>query len=204
MKAYRFLLIIFLSLSIIACNDDEEASSVNQNSDGDFFPLNTGNQWEYGGSLPFSMESTGNTRTINNNTYTEVSTDQLGNDAPIFVSVNNGEYSFVGFLPGADEFEVVLLRDNVPEGTTWDNEQVINGLNVNYQVTISEKGGSMTVSEEEFSDVIGVRITTTVSVLGISEELATQDLYFARNVGIILNDLDDLGVSELVEYTVND
>lgn len=200
MKLRYALLITLFSTIVISCSEDDEPSRSLQG--GDFLPVTEGNRWEYGGDFPYSMEFNGNTKEINGKTYAEADVEREGQKNNAYLLVEDGVYSSVGFLAD-NELNIILLKENVSIGATWETATVINGLNTIYQFSLAEKGIERMVSGENFTDVIRVRVDTNIQIFGVRQVLASQDVYFARGVGIIETDLGQLGHAPLIDYTIN-
>ncbi|MEL7001326.1 MAG: hypothetical protein AAFN93_01190 [Bacteroidota bacterium] len=200
MNLSRLVSMFILISFIVSCNEDEEPSNSLQG--GPFLPLVEGNQWEYEGDVSYTLRITGNTREIDGKNYAEAETKTNGQITNSYLNVENGEYFAVGFL-SSTEVSLILLKENEGIGATWQTSGNINGINAVYKFSIEEKGIEHTVSGEKFDDVVRVKLDTIIQLFGVEEVVGSQDIYFARGVGIIEIDLGALGNASLVDYTIN-
>lgn len=91
-------------------------------------------------------------------------------------------------------YEYIVLKDNIPVNGTWNGSYTqtttYTGIppitfTTNYVGTILEKGGSETVNNEVFTDVIKVKIDQTSNVPGNPATTIISEYWYAKNVGII-------------------
>ena len=201
MNLRKLTILAFFASLLISCSGDDEPAPGLQG--GDYLPIATGNRWEYGGAIGYTVEFTGNTQNFNSRVYAEAETSSFGDTTLSYISVENGIYTSLGFLPTADEVEFIILKDNVPEGTTWEERIEVSGIATVYKFSIGDKGISHTVEGEVFNDVIRVRMETFIEAFGVNQLVAGQDIYFARDIGIIQTDLGPVGSSDLIDFTIN-
>jgi hypothetical protein len=87
------------------------------------------------------------------------------------------------------KLEQTVLKANAPAGTTWTNS-LNNGLgqNVDYNYSIAAKGLTKMVLGVNYTDVIQVHLTisVTVPVLG-TVVMGESDYFYANNIGLIDN-----------------
>src|SRR5665647_2671524 len=82
--------------------------------------------------------------------------------------------------------EIIILKDNVPQGATWVTPTVTGtiagvSVQVHFNMTILAKGIPEVVGGFSFPDVIKVKMDSYVGALPIG----TTELWYARNVGLI-------------------
>lgn len=200
MKFKFIVVLVMFSGLFMACSDDESPSA--DLGGGDFLPLSEGNSWEYGGTIPYTMQVTGNTKDFDGRDFVELELDQLGNKSNSYVLVKDGDYLSVGFA-STTQVDLILLKEDATVGTSWESEVNNSGLQTIYEFTMMAKGIEHTVSGEVFRDVIQVRLITFLNVFGDRVEVSSQNIYFAKGIGIIETDLGVLGNSRLIDYNIN-
>ncbi len=138
----------------------------------------------------FSVNITGDT-IINGLVYKKLASDT----ATTYDHCDNGSYhqmvrgiSYEGYT--ADSVMSIYLKDNVPAGSSWsDTVTVKNGADqetVYLTYTVMQKGIVKKVYDLDFTEVIGVRLSASVKVLGIPVSLgALATNYYAKGVGLI-------------------
>lgn len=113
-------------------------------------------------------------------------------------------------------FENIILKDNVPVGSTWTGNYVQTisytdpsfptmTTNVSYVGSIVEKDVSITVLGETYVNVIKVKMVQT-SDSADAPVNDTSYYWFAKDVGPIkytIEDEDELSNADLVEFTLN-
>ncbi|QNF33988.1 hypothetical protein HUW51_15130 [Adhaeribacter swui] len=189
-----------LAAAFIACDKKENASpTANQ----DYIPTTAGSTWSYGGSMPYILSATGQTKEINGKTYFELETKQGTNISKSYINHEKSVYTAVGLVPNLGDVEVMLLKEETPVGKPWEQTTNFNGVDTKLTFTILEKDVSKVVEGKTYQKVIHVKMTVNYTFMGVDlgSNLASE-LYFAKGVGLILSDLGTYGQSALLNYDV--
>lgn len=181
-----------LSLALFfSCKKDSQSSETNL----DYFPLTTGSEWTYGGTISSYYKVTGSTATKFGRTYKEFYSTNASSSTPYssYYAHENGIYYYVFKGSLTQESEYIILKDNVNIGDSWDNN-VAAGSGINkYQVKVVEKGISLTVNGIQFNNVIHTETTLSGTVT---------NNYYAPGVGQIKITQGSTTVKELLSYTI--
>lgn len=162
--------------------------------------------------LPLTTNSTFNYTVTRNGAITTPTYTVQSGDTTAFsksykkVKSNTGETSYytqqgndyytLFNIPSIGGLELLFLKDNVAENTTWSSSQNVGNINVpgspipvsvtiNLQFKIVSKTTNRTVRGKVYNDVIQSQCTLTANTLIGNLPLGTADFYFAKNVGII-------------------
>lgn len=168
----------------------------------DYLPLTsqTGfNNWTYvqNGTDTYYTQVLSGSYVVNGLSYTVVgsgtNTSDVQNDTAGIFRKGNGIYyllfDYSSFTSAQQplRIETIILKDNVPVGTTWDGPEVpvtVNGISLQYHIkfTILEKAVPATVGTFAFPDVIKVKgeLYSGTTNLGVGMEW-----WYAKNVGIV-------------------
>lgn len=181
----------------------------------DYWPTTIGNQWIWsvGGvdQEPFAIVST---NVINGFNYFTFTTPTQPNTATTRIRKASGLYyikteqvTHVTPFPGTTTGnEVIILKDNVPVGSTWTDSFVQTTtytgfppitLNMSIVCTIEAKGVSATVNGTTYNDVIKVKRVTTAGT-----DVYNGEYWFAKNIGPI-KVVNAGTVQELESYIIN-
>jgi len=167
---------------------------------GDYYPLTINSNWTYGEigapvTDSFTYKVVNNSAIINGNTYSDLAIYDVPPAQPFdssYLRKQNGIY--YSYLDYAAYFsfdqpvfgEIIILKDNVPQGATWVTPTVTGtiagvSVQVHFNMTILAKGIPEVVGGFSFPDVIKVKMDSYVGALPIG----TTELWYARNVGLI-------------------
>jgi hypothetical protein len=146
--------------------------------------------------------------TIDNKVFQKLSYS-LGSNSYSYQNCTNGVSST--FVPdnanGAagptnSKFTRILLKANEPIGATWTDSAMMNGQKNMYISTILDKGISLTVNGNTYTNVIEVEVEVGVDIPLVGFIPGTyQYFYFAKDIGIIYTYILDLtGTSKLQSY----
>lgn len=163
----------------------------------DYYPLKTANTWSYeaGGRPLFVFTVDAERKAIGEQRYYQIAVVQNSNPIIIDTLLIRKEistyYSFSTHLlkdnpQEAKFFEHIILKDNVPAGTSWESKimeykdgDAVKEVRAKY--TILEKNVAATVGEYDFEDVIKVKEEIT----GLPGGPVENEKWYARNVGLI-------------------
>lgn len=180
----------------------------------DYFPTASGNTWQYTGDLAYNMVLNGHSKTINGKSFFEADSYTGTRKTTGYLRKENGDYYSHGLIMiGFDSTatgsqDILILKDNVPEGTTWDKSIGPPGSSVLYSFVVDKKDMDYTVVTKTFSHVIKVVMTINVEFYGTYRLAFTQTNYFARGVGLVQMRLEQPGypipwLSNISYYRVN-
>lgn len=206
-------------------------------SSGDYWPAALNNQWQYNqnGVLqsPMKMISVDN---ISGNTYYKFdnvfgqSSSGSTAQATMRLRKSSGDYylkyddlniSAGGFTGVQSGFEVLILKDYINVGGTWngsynqtttyDNPILpVITMTTNYDCTILEKNNPVTVNGTTYNTTIKIRFHQITSISGMPASDVYSDYWFAKDVGMVKSITYSMGgtttpqyTNELVSYIVN-
>lgn len=144
----------------------------------------------------FTVTVTGDSL-INGQTYKKLASDT----ATTYDRCENGNYyqmvkglSYQGFT--ADSVMSVYLKDNVAAGSSWSDTVTVREGPINQDVylnyTITQKGINKRVFDLDYTEVIAVRLSASVKVLGQTISLGTLATnYYAKDIGLIQVDQEE-------------
>lgn len=203
MGKLKFTIIWCLVLGIlVSCGDKEEDTSP-ASAELDYMPSTKGSNWTYGGDMPYTVTSTGNTKVIDGKTFSEFETKQGNESGKSYLLKEKDVYTAIGLHPTMGDVSIAFLKVETPEGKPWYQTNTINGVETKMTFTIIAKGISKTVEGKTFKDVIHVQMNTTYMVFGEEIELdLPTDYYWAKGVGLILTDFGQLGKAPLMTYNI--
>ncbi len=201
-------------------------------SSGDYFPRAIGNTWNYSSSISgisqnLTSEMVNNfTDTSGNNVY-ELSQSTASNGSAAvttsgFLYKDGGNYyaysnetqiDYGGGLTATQTAipTYVILKDNVPVGTSWDVSfsQVTSFsdpsfpnvvLNINYVYEIVGVDLTKTVNGVDYSPVIDVKVTGGDTTSG---QVINANYFYALDIGLIKIEENGQDSSNLDSYTLN-
>ena len=202
----KFLTVIFLlSIGLISsCSDDEKGPAVERISD-DYQPNTVGSTWSYSSFLDFTQSIPNTTKLIDGKAYFAVKVSLFGTSATTYMrkednSYFNRETADIQY----DDGEYIFLKDD-EVGTTWTEysyEEIEDELvETEYELEIVETGATRTVGDEEFDNVIVVKVSSFSD--GAVDPYVVYN-YYAKGVGLIEIADDGIGFAntELVSYTI--
>lgn len=212
--------------------DMEEPEEPEEPSGGDYFPMATGNIWNYtnGGVLEL-----GSTQVLNGKTYYKEVNNFFMGDVTFnwpgleeFIRKEAGNYYVrVRSTPNSSApiqpFEIIVLKDNLNVGGTWtdsfslpytDEEGGQFTFNITIDNVIEQKNISYTVSGITYNNVIKVKSTSHSELIynGMpigEDEPSYTEMWFAKDVGVIktINSYDDPEwedeTHDLLDYQLN-
>lgn len=205
-------------------------------STGDYWPTALNNQWVFKQDgvvqAPMKMISI---NSINSNTY--YTFDQLfgssssGTTAGVVSRLrkNSGDYYIkiedftfdtgLGISGTLTGYEMLILKDYLNAAQTWSGTftqtATFTGLpsttqTTNYSGVILEKNASVTVNSHNYTNVIKVKITQSVSVMGVVDSNVVTEYWFSKDIGPIKavtistdSDGTETITNELESYIVN-
>ena len=194
----KILTVLFIiSGAILSCKKEVSAPVVTSGTYMNFTPNST---WNY--DLIDNV-----TAAISNYTVTSTNRDTLANGKTYHVFTNstgvNEYYNFSGndyyvfqslpALLGGAAVQNLYLKDNVSINTSWNQEYKLTVSNLPLSIiltnTVTEKGVSKTINATNYTDVIHITTTISLSVLGmpLPAGALTTDIqtYYAKNYGMI-------------------
>ncbi len=179
----------------------------------DYFPITTGSNWAYGKRggtsadsllrkvIPYQL-------IVGAKTYTTFTVDDIpasGSPDSLYFRKPGGDYYeyfntqvFFGLdRPGAPPFvEYIFLKDNVPQGTTWNSPNIIGtyrgtSYTLFIKMTLYEKATTpITSGLVTSSDVLKVRYEY-FDTIAPATPFVTEERWFAKNIGLIYNSFTD-------------
>ncbi|MFN8289374.1 MAG: hypothetical protein U0U70_03835 [Chitinophagaceae bacterium] len=161
-----------------------------------YYPLATGNRWEY--------------KQKNGNTYHNEVTAVDGNmvtmqnstlPAPAHVKIENGVMYNELVEPG--NFQL-WLKDDLKKGESWEATFSANGLDSLMALSVKETGISKEVEGKNYNDVVMVEAESKIKMNGnlISLNYFSQ-YYYAKGVGLILTTSSDGDFHALTSYQLH-
>lgn len=188
---------------LISCGKEEDANPASA-AEQDYLPTTTGSTWTYGGISPYTATVTGATKVINGKTYREMETQQGSTVNKSYVLKEKGVYTAVGLVAGTGNLEeIAILKAETPVGKPWEQTATINGIDTKMTLSIVEKDISKTVEGKTYNNVINVKMVSSYSFMGQDLGFTTTAHYFfAKGVGLILNDLGANGQVPLLTHDV--
>ncbi|MBI3219812.1 MAG: hypothetical protein HYZ44_09890 [Bacteroidetes bacterium] len=191
-------------LIVSACSKNDEPALVSaESTKNSYLPLTPGSKWQYTGAYSYSVEMTGNQKTIDGKPYFETKTTSGTNITTGYARMENGAYYSRGTIVQlGQDLELVILKDNVAVGTTWEKSITANSIPTTYRFTIDGINLSQTVLGKNYTKVIRVKMETLITYFGSTINYSTQYIYYAYGVGVIQTDSDLLGLINLSSYTI--
>ncbi|HVB02104.1 MAG TPA: hypothetical protein VNE41_00145 [Chitinophagaceae bacterium] len=140
-------------------------------------------------SYLLTVNCTGQDTMINGKSNTIYTTN--GNE--VYLNKSNGNYTFIGQFFGTttsgilinQQASMLVLKDNQPVGTTWQDSLGLLGYTDIYNYSIKAKGIAKTVNGVVFNNVIEVEYSLTNTIFPFNASFITVDDYFALNKGLI-------------------
>lgn len=197
----------------------------------DYWPTKIGNMWQFSlnGANQNPLEIVG-TDVFSNQTYYRFS-QQSGSGSSssgtvtTWINKNNGNYTIKtddivvnanGLTGTQSGFEYIILKDNVPNGNTWNGSytQTTNYSGfppivqtTNFNATIIAKDVTETVNNETYNNIIKVKIEQTSTIQGSPTNVMVETEYwYARNIGpvkVVNTSNGSTSTQILVNYTLN-
>lgn len=149
-----------------------------------------------GGSATNAVEvlSLSSDTTIDGSTYT---TSTVTGNGTIYHNCSAGSTTEITSTPFGN-FKDVLLKENTTTGGTWSTSQTVSGVTTTFDYTMVEKGVARTVAGVAYTDVVHVRRETKT----LSIAVLTEEIYYARGVGLIENLTKDAITGTQVSHRV--
>ena len=164
----------------------------------DYYPLNVNNNWTFGKvdgavSDSFAYKVISNNKNINGITYSDLAIYDVppaaAYDSAYIRKANGNYYAYMNysdyfFFDQPQYAETIILKDNVPQGNTWNSATVTGNIAgapipVSFKFTILEKGAPVTLGIFNLPDVIKVKMEAIVGSFPIS----ATEFWYAKNVG---------------------
>jgi hypothetical protein len=203
MNKLKFLLMWCLMLGILVSCGDKDDDASPSTAELDYQPSTKGSTWSYGGSSPYTLTATGNTKVIEGKTFAEFETKQGNETRKSYLLKEKGVYTAIGMDPTAGDIALTFLKEETPAGKPWYQTNVINGVETKLTFTIIAKGITKTVEGKNYKDVIHVQATTAVTFMGMEIDMGVAtDYFWAKGVGLILSDAGQYGNFPLMTYTI--
>lgn len=203
MNKLRFVLIWCLMLGImVSCGDKDEDTSP-ATTELDYFPTTKGSTWNYGGTNPYSVTATGNTKVIEGKTYSEFETKQGSETRKSYLLKEKGVYTGIGMDPTIGNIALTFLKEETPEGKPWFQTNVMNGIDTKTTFTIIAKNMTKTVEGKTYKEVIHVQTKTSITFMEMEIDSGIEMNYFwAKGVGLILTDAGQYANIPLMTYSI--
>lgn len=205
----KILTLLVAVLLLSSCSSEEDPKPVV--SADDYFPNTNGSSWSYTGVFSAEMAVTGNTKKFDGRVYSEIESTNDAGTSSSYLFKSKGVYRMRGFVAGVADLDLLILKDNVSEASTWEQSITINGVNTLFTYTLTDKNISEEVNQVVYDDVIIVRMEQSYEFLGMEYPLSTITFHFAKGIGIIkieteydsLTGLDYLnGITEISGYVI--
>ena len=194
----RIITVLFIiSASIISCKKEVSAPVISSGTYMSFTPNST---WNYdltdnvtAATVNYTVTSTSKDTLANGKTY-HVFTNSTGINE--YYNVTGNEYYVFQNLPtllGGTAVQNLYLKDNVDINTSWNQTYSITvsslPLTIVLTNTVTEKGINKTINTTNYTNVIHVTTTISLSVLGmpLPAGALTTDIqtYYAKTYGMI-------------------
>jgi hypothetical protein len=203
MKTSYYLFLVGI-LIVSACSKNDEPVLVSaESTKNSYLPLTPGSKWQYTGAYSYSVEVTGNQKTIDGKPFFETKTINGTNVTTGYARIENGVYYNRGFVPQlGQDLELIILKDNVAIGSTWEKSIVANSIPTTYRFTIDGTNLSQTVLGQNYTKVIRIKMESIFTFNNTPFLYSTQYIYYAYGVGVIQTDSDLLGLINLSSYTI--
>lgn len=160
---------------------------------GDYYPTTTNSTWKLVNpkdSTNYIVETVLSTNsTFSTNSYRNIATYDRSSRDTGYIRKNIPNYYQYSIIDGTSIYaEQIIIKDNVPVGTTWQYQYPITQSGVSGTLTFSylilEKNVPATVGTFSFPNVIKVRGTVTIAAAGAVLPYKRQfDQWYALNVG---------------------
>lgn len=186
---------VLTSLSSCSQKDDPEPDSLGEKSEGNYFPMETGNTWTYEGDINYTNKVLDQTKSVNGRDYTII---QATNGSQVSLTYYDLEKDHLSCSssPGSAAI-LTLFKSDAKVGTTWSNTYVSNDiLQYKYEFEMLGQVGPRKVSNVTYDDVIAVQMITSYRIRNLAAEedeeqwfpyssYTSQTTYYALNVGFI-------------------
>jgi hypothetical protein len=205
----KFIVLTFLSFLVFSCSEDNVDAEVERTND-DYSPTTVGSTWtHYHAIVDYTVTTTiaNKTKVLDGKTYFVVNANSFDSPASqeLYIRKNGDEYIQREIMDGMyDDKESIYLKDG-PVGTKWiekifpetEDENVL-------EFEIIELNGTYTFSEQEFTNVLVLKIT---NITWEDVDPAFTIGYYAKGVGLIKSEFildgDITTATELIAYTVH-
>lgn len=168
----------------------------------DYFPMATGNIWNYSSNTTLNITST--VSIAGNNYY------QLGSagfflqdghtsdsylrkaEGDYFVRIENETYDLEGYNVNIDLVEYTILKDYLNEGDSWEETHSVNYTYLTAGEEYFQEGAVVVkgtiVAKDVSAEVNGVAYTEVIKIKMTRQTLLgliTTDIWYAKNIGVI-------------------
>ncbi len=192
------ILLLVISTAIISCKKESSVPVTKTENYMNFTPNST---WNYdqidnvnASSLNYTVTSSSKDTLANGKTY-HVFTNNAG-VANQYYNITGNDYFTFQSLPaqlGGTAVQNLYLKDNLDVNNSWSQPYTITvsglPLSITLVNTIIEKGITKTLNSVIYNNVIHIKTTISVSVLGmpLPEGALTTDIqsYYAKTYGMI-------------------
>ncbi|EJF10959.1 hypothetical protein [Pontibacter sp. BAB1700] len=205
MNKLRFVMMWCLLLGIlVSCGDKEDDASPAAAVELDYLPDTKGSTWNYGGTNPYSLTATGNTKVVDGKTYSEFETKQGNETRKSYLLKEKGVYTGIGMDPSlSNDISLTFLKEETPVGKAWYQTNTINGFETKMTFTIIAKDITKTVEGKTYKEVIHVQAKTSVIFMDMEIDSGVNtNYYWAKGVGLILTDAGQHGNIPLMTYSI--
>jgi hypothetical protein len=204
-KKFSLLYMTLLGLLLVACAEPDPGPTP---APGDYYPTTQGLEWRYLVGNQFSTHTrvpvltTRGDTVIGNSTYSRlVETTDIGNgmadEALSYVRKENGNYIKLNIAhfsaTEGDTVEMVFMKDNLPQGATWEQVPDRRGIyRTVYTVVAIE--GARKIEGRTYENTIEIREDQYGRFAGNKEELcATVRSVYAKDVGLVFRESENFG-----------
>ncbi|MBL7989716.1 MAG: hypothetical protein JNJ94_16770 [Chlorobi bacterium] len=196
-NSHRVVAAMVFSVLLAACSDSSTPTDpATPNSQESYFPLTKGSTWMYNGLVTYTATMEGDT-IVGGKTY-QISRGSTGGTS--LVRKESGNY-YQTLITPPNFTEIPMLKENAPEGTSWEYDGVANSTLNHYVYVLEKRDLKYTVNGKEYSDVIKVNLKDTLKISGISINSQSVDYYYAKGVGLI-EFITPKGKISLVSYSI--
>ena len=163
-NSHRVVAAMVFSVLLAACSDSSTPTDpATPNSQESYFPLTKGSTWMYNGLVTYTATMEGDT-IVGGKTY-QISRGSTGGTS--LVRKESGNY-YQTLITPPNFTEIPMLKENAPEGTSWEYDGVANSTLNHYVYVLEKRDLKYTVNGKEYSDVIKVNLKDTLKISGIS------------------------------------
>ncbi len=185
----KALLVKLLSVTLVlfvlsSCGEEEVTETSSVLKIYDYYALTEGTKWTYTNNFGTTTWEVVGTKEFDGVTFVSIlELPYFGGSRTFYIHVDDSEVYRMrnGFFTFSDADEMIILKSNEAEGTTWDYNPSFNS-SARYEYGILSKGISHTVEGETYNNVIKVSLDTYVD--GTLESGSGSTLYFALGIGM--------------------
>lgn len=212
-KSFLFL---FALLLFAACSKNDPVGPDNTYKNGNtspensYHPTSKGTWWKYEGIIEgeeISFTTTaGDEVEIDGQYYAKVMVVTPTEQSESYMRMENNDIytlSLIGTSTLKKENEMCMLKTASPIGTTWTSKNYTNGnVTFKYDYQIVNRDFSFDVRNVTYTNVIKVQAIMSVDFGGDWMPAVEYFYYFSKGVGLIKQDVGEMGAIELVDYQI--